>query len=163
MKKVSIVILTLFALSCEPPLVFTEEVSQEKAIAINGNEVTLDEVFESVKGNVVLIDVWATWCRDCIIGFPKLKELQEQYPNIEYLFLSVDRTDRAWKNGIRKYNLKGQHYFLPNGQKGALGDFLNSNWIPRYLILDKDGNIALFKAKSAKDKNIKLTLDKLTN
>ena len=89
--------------------------------------------------------------------------LDQTYPNIEYLFLSVDRTDRAWKNGIRKYNLKGQHYFLPNGQKGALGDFLNSNWIPRYLILDKDGNIALFKAKSAKDKNIKLTLDKLTN
>ncbi len=162
MKKLFLLSLLLIALSCgEPPIVFDEASKAEVAISLNGNENSLGEVLASYKGEIVLIDVWASWCADCLVGLPRLKELQVNYPQVKYVFLSVDRSQKAWKYAINKHEIQGDHYFMPDGQKGALNDFLNSNWIPRYLILDKDGNIAMYKAKRIKHPLVEETLKKL--
>lgn len=156
MKKIVylLIVLVVFASCGEPPLQFSEESLNEKAITLQGNEVTLKEILEAYKGQTVLIDVWASWCGDCIKGMPTVKEIQSNYTDVAYVFLSVDRNETAWKRGINRYNVVGDHYFLPKGQKGAFGDFLNSNWIPRYMVIDSDGAIKLFKAKKATDQRI---------
>ena len=51
--------------------------------------------------------------------------------------------------------MKGHHSFIKEGSNGPFADFLNSNWIPRYMVIDVDGSIKLFKAKKATDKRIK--------
>lgn len=159
MKKIYLIALTCLALSCgEPPIQFTEAALNEETLTLTGESITLGDVLETYSGKTVLIDVWASWCGDCVKGMPTVKTLQDEFPDVEFVFLSVDRSERAWKNGIKKYNVIGEHYFIPKGQKGALGDFLNSNWIPRYMILDKDGNIKLYKAKKATDNRIKVAL-----
>jgi hypothetical protein len=90
---------------------------------------------------------------------PKVKKLQGQFPEVIFLFLSVDTKTTSWKYGIEKYNIKGEHYNLPNGmKKGELVNFLNLGWIPRYLVLDENGKILLFKATDAADKKIKEAL-----
>ena len=154
-KSIFIVLIAFLALSCgEPPLQFSNEALAEEVIDLGGNTLTLSDVLDKYKGKKVLIDVWASWCGDCIQGMPKVKELQAEYNDVSFLFLSVDRGDVAWKRGIQRYNVVGDHYFLPKGQKGAFGDFLNSNWIPRYMVIDKDGSIKLYKAKKATDERI---------
>ena len=56
-------------------------------------------------------------------------------------------------------DIKGAHYNLPKGMKvGDFVDFLNLSWIPRYLVVDEKGNILLFKATNASDKNIRSAL-----
>ena len=57
----------------------------------------------------------ASWCKDCIVGFPKIKELQKEFPDVVFLFLSVDRSNASWQRAIKKYNLVGEHYNLPEG------------------------------------------------
>ena len=54
-------------------------------------------------GKVVVIDCWASWCGPCIRGFPKLKELHEQYhaEGLEILGLSVDESPDAAKEVYR--------------------------------------------------------------
>ena len=47
---------------------------------------------------------------------------------------------------------------MKSGPDGPFRKFLNSNWIPRYLVVDKQGNIKLFKAKKASDSRIKEAL-----
>ena len=147
----------------EPPTVFDEPSKAEETISITGVSKPLGEVLDAYKGEVVLLDIWASWCGDCIVGFPKLREFQKKYPEVQYVFLSVDRSEKAWRNALNKYKLQGDHYFMPEGQKGALNDFLNSNWIPRYLIINKDGSIATYKAKRITDPTIEKTLKTVIN
>jgi len=78
---------------------------------------TFREVLYQNKGKTILIDVWASWCKDCIVSLPDLEEVQKNFPEVSYVFLSVDRGNTAWKRAIEKYNLKGQHYNFPKGQK----------------------------------------------
>ncbi|WP_353780209.1 redoxin family protein [Winogradskyella sp. 3972H.M.0a.05] len=156
MKKIAFLsLIIVFFVSCgEPPLQFSEEALSEELTTLNGESLTLSDVLDQYKGKTVLIDVWASWCGDCIQGMPKVKELQAEFTDVDFVFLSVDRNDTAWKRGIQRYNVVGNHYFLPKGQKGAFGKFLNSNWIPRYMVIAEDGSIKLYKAKKATDERI---------
>jgi thiol-disulfide isomerase/thioredoxin len=156
MKKI-ILLLSLVLVSCnlESPKEFSKEALQEKIFALDDSSSTLEEIISQHKGKKILIDVWASWCRDCIKGFPALKNVQKEFPEVVYLFLSVDTKKSSWKYGINKYNLKGEHYNLPKGmKKGELVIFLNLGWIPRYLVIDENGKIQLFKATQASDSDI---------
>jgi thiol-disulfide isomerase/thioredoxin len=142
----------------EEPTYFSAEALNDTLISLDGNEYSLAETLERYKGKTILIDVWATWCKDCFVNLPVVKALQKQHPDVVFLFLSEDRSETAWKGGISKYQITGEHYFIKSGKDGPFADFLNSNWIPRYMVIDKEGKIKLFKAKKATDKRIKEAL-----
>src|ERR1700752_4347786 len=42
-----------------------------------------------LKGKVSIIDFWATWCEPCIAEIPKFNQLQEQYPNVQVIGITV--------------------------------------------------------------------------
>ncbi|MBS7321428.1 MAG: TlpA family protein disulfide reductase [Myroides sp.] len=139
------------------------------------NEVTLNKEFENVAGDKVsfenliakhhgkpiVIDVWASWCPDCIKGFPALKKLQQQYPETVYVFLSLDKTKDKWIEAIDKYELQGEHYYLNEKMKDEFGQSIQLDWIPRYIVVDSQGKIALKKAIVADDPILIDILDKL--
>ena len=110
--------------------------------------------WNSTRGKLY-IDVWASWCKDCRKSLPKVKELQQEFPEMSFVFLSLDKSLDTWKKGIQTYNLQGDHYFMQSGWKGAMGTFLDLDWIPRYLIIDPDGKIVVYKAIKTKDKNLR--------
>ncbi|NND26432.1 MAG: TlpA family protein disulfide reductase [Flavobacteriaceae bacterium] len=144
--------------SFEKPTLFSEEALNDTFKELDGNEIIFQQILDKHEGKTILIDVWASWCADCITGIPTVKTLQQEFPEVVFLFLSEDRTEAAWKRAIEKYKIEGEHYYMITGHDGPFGEFLNSNWIPRYMVIDKNGNIKLFKAKSAKDKRIKEAL-----
>lgn len=162
-KKISLLALLLLLVSCnfETPVKFSDKALNEQVYNLNDKVATFSQVLEKHKGKKILIDVWAAWCRDCIEGLPKVKKLQDQYPEVEFLFLSVDERVETWKRAVKRYNIKGEHYNLPKGmKKGDLVDFLNLGWIPRYLVINEKGDISLFKATNASDKDIVVALKK---
>lgn len=152
-KYIAILFL-LLSCNTEKPTQFSQEALQDTFITLDGTALPFQDILAQYKGKTVLIDVWASWCRDCIKGIPKVKKLQEEHSEVAYVFLSLDKTDSSWKNGIKKYQLSGDHYYMKSGWKGAFGKFLDLDWIPRYLVLDKEGNIKLFKAIKADDPKI---------
>ena len=77
------------------------------------------------------------------------------------MFLSLDKTKDKWQDAIKKYDLKGDHYYLNEKMKDEFGSSINLDWIPRYIVIDKDGKIALHKAIVANDSLLIQTLDKL--
>lgn len=152
MKKVNyllILLLSIFSCNTEVPTQFSEEALNDTFITPQGESVAFKDILEVYKGKTIVIDIWASWCGDCIKGMPKVKALQKDYKDVVYVFLSLDRSQGAWKRGIKKYNVKGAHYFMQSGWKGAFGNFVNLNWIPRYMVINKQGNIELFKAVKA--------------
>lgn len=153
MKKLFF-LLALVLVSCETPTQFTAESLQEKFTSLNQEEITFQSILDKHKGKKILIDVWASWCRDCIVSLPDLKKLQQENPEVSYVFLSLDRTTNSWKKGIDRFKIEGEHYFMKEGKKGEFGDFLNLWWIPRYVVVNESGEITLFKATKITDKNI---------
>ncbi|WP_347175183.1 TlpA family protein disulfide reductase [Polaribacter uvawellassae] len=156
----SLLSLVLIGCSFKSPSNFTEEALDDSFFEINNKSIQFKEILAKHKGQKILINVWASWCRDCVVGFPDLKEFQKNNPTVKYVFLSTNRSVFSWKKAIDKYDLKGDHYFLKNGLNSAFGDFLNSNWIPRYLVVNENGTLDLFKAKKITDKSIVEALKK---
>lgn len=152
-----VTILSTFS-SCAQPQQFSQEALQEKLTSINEEVVDFQDVLDKHKGKKIFIDVWASWCKDCLESIPKIKALQEQNPQVVFVFLSVDKKQTHWKSAINRLSLSGDHYFINKGFDGELSDFLNLNWIPRYLIIDESGTIEVFKATKTKDKQLKRSL-----
>ncbi|MFD1614357.1 TlpA family protein disulfide reductase [Gelatiniphilus marinus] len=158
MKKTIYLIILLFSIySCQTkaPTQFSEEALNDTFITLEGNNIAFKDILKTHKGKTIVIDVWASWCKDCIEGLPKVKTLQTEFKEAVYVFLSLDKSQDAWKKGIEKYNVNGAHYFMQSGWKGPFGNFINLDWIPRYMVINKTGNITLFNAIQADD-------DKLT-
>lgn len=144
--------------SCEAqpePTSFSDEALNDTFLSTEGESMSLKSILETHKGKTILIDVWASWCRDCIVGLPNLKALQSEYADVVFLFLSMDKTQKSWKNGIKKYNISGEHYFMPSGWDGPFSDFIDLDWVPRYMIIDEVGNIKLFRAIKVSDPKLK--------
>jgi len=156
MKKLLLIIITLFLTNCnfEKPTEFSEEALNDSLITLDGDKILFKSILNKYKGKKVVIDIWASWCRDCIKGLPKVTKLQKEHPEAAYVFLSLDRNTTEWKNGIQKYHVQGDHYFLKSGYEGNFGSFVNIDWIPRYMVIDEQGKIALFKAVKANDLRI---------
>jgi thiol-disulfide isomerase/thioredoxin len=142
---------------------FSADALAEPLTSFAGNKTTFEAVLESYQGNVVVIDVWASWCPDCIKGMPKLKKLQADFPAVKHVFLSYDKDEESWKNGIAKYDVMGDHYLISSDWKG--GGFKTAadiDWIPRYIIVDKTSEIALYRAIEADEEKLIQTLKNLT-
>lgn len=98
-----------------------------------------------LKGKYVYIDVWATWCAPCKAEIPYLKALEKEYQNknIQFVSISVDKPEahEAWKQMVEKEELGGIQLFADaNFESKFILDY-GINAIPRFILIDPDGNI----------------------
>lgn len=141
---------------------FTNEAQKDVMLTMDDSPIRFADVLQKYKGKTIVIDVWASWCPDCIKGMPKVEALQKQFPNAVFLFLSYDKTPESWKKGIEKYNVNGEHYLIQSKWKGgAFSTAIDLDWIPRYMVVDNNGAIALYRAIEADDETLITTLKKL--
>ena len=153
MKQLGLVFLFL-VIGCHNPTRFSNEALSEKFVSISQQDVTFQNILKKHQGNKILIDIWASWCRDCILTLPDLKQLQHENPKVHFVFLSLDKSKERWVKATDRLKIKGDHYFMAEGKKGTFGKFLGLWWIPRYMVINESGEITLFKATKITDKNI---------
>ena len=164
MKKIfSLLVIAFSFASCSQAqqTEFKEEALSNTMKTAENTDITFQEILKKYEGKTIVIDVWASWCSDCIKGMPKVKALQEKYPDVTYLFISMDKNYESWTKGIEKYDVQGEHYLTTDGMKGVFGKSINLDWIPRYMVVDKTGKIALFKVIEADDTKLIETLETL--
>ena len=164
MKKIFALFIAFVAISCtnaQQKTAFSKEALSETLLSTDGNQVAFKDILKKYKGKTLVIEVWASWCGDCVKAMPKIKELQANNPNVAYLFISMDKAADKWKRGIEKHELKGQHFMANDQMKGVFGKAIDLDWIPRYIIIDKKGKIVLYRAIETDFDKINETLKKL--
>jgi thiol-disulfide isomerase/thioredoxin len=166
MKKILMlfaIVMTTISCSNAQTKSFSNKSLKQNLTDTEGKEVKFKEVLERYTGKTIVMEVWASWCGDCVGAMPKVKELQEKNPNVVYLFVSMDKTFDKWKSGIEKHELKGEHYWVNDekGMKGSFGKSIDLDWIPRYIIINKNGEVVLYKAIETEFDKINATLKTL--
>jgi thiol-disulfide isomerase/thioredoxin len=140
---------------------FSKEALAENLLAFDGSQTAFKDILKKHQGKTIVIECWASWCSDCVKAMPKVKALQADHPNVDYVFVSMDKTADKWKLGIDKHELKGDHFMANDGMKGVFGKAINLDWIPRYIIIDKTGKIAVYRAIETDFETINSTLNSL--
>lgn len=123
----------------------------------------------SLKGNYVLLDFWASWCRPCRVENPTLVKAYEKYkdqkmegcgPGQSFTIYSVslDRDRNAWVNAIKQDNLTWP-YHVSDLQfwNSAAAKAYGINSIPANVLIDPQGKII---AKNLRGGNLMMALDK---
>ena len=128
-----------------------------KGITSSGDNFTLS----SLKGHVIYIDVWATWCRPCVEQFPASKRLQNEFgenDKVKFLFISIDKDLKKWRQALVKMKLGGIHINV-NGIR-IRKDYLMPG-IPSYILIDQSGRIVTAKAPNPSSGQVKNEIRKL--
>ena len=163
MKKIFVLFIAFITFSCTQAQkkAFSKEALSETLLSTDGNQVAFKNILKKHKGKTLVIEVWASWCGDCVKAMPKIKELQANNPDVAYVFISMDKAADKWKFGIEKHELKGDHFMANDQMKGVFGKAIDLDWIPRYIIIDKTGKIVIYRAIETDFDLINETLKKL--
>jgi len=108
-----------------------------KFTALDGREVDLAKM----RGKVVLIDFWATWCPPCRHIAPDIVDLYKKYHSqgLEIIGVSVDSDKQGLLDMVKKEGLVWPQYFDGKGADNELANKFGIEQFPTVWLLDKKG------------------------
>lgn len=140
-NKVSNEIIELFRKNCKNQE-YLEIINQD--LQPKTTPIVLQNIVKNYKNQLILVDFWASWCMPCREEFPSQKKLMEKYPNVAFVFISIDKSSTAWKKAMSEYGTmlhKDNSFLLVKSDKDQLLEKIKLATIPRYVLFGKDGNI----------------------
>jgi thiol-disulfide isomerase/thioredoxin len=140
-----------------------DEAPEIEMLGINGESMKLSDL----RGRVVLVDFWASWCGPCRHENPNIVEAYNKYNNakftnakgFEVFSVSLDKNKEAWKSAVKKDKLTWDYHvsdlkFWDN----AAAKLYKINSIPSNVLIDENGIII---GKNLRDVNLHMAIEKL--
>ena len=166
MKKVIYTPLVLFCILFSTIDFYAQEVG-EKAPEIEltsntGKKINLSDL----KGKVVLVDFWASWCGPCRRENPNVVEAFSKYhkskftnaKGFEVFSVSLDKNEQAWLEAIKKDNLTWDSHVWDKGGEFAKQYHITS--IPMAFLIDGEGKVVA-KGESLRGMGLHVEIEKL--
>jgi thiol-disulfide isomerase/thioredoxin len=97
----------------------------------------------SLRGKIVLVDFWASWCGPCRKENPNVRKIYAQYhaKGFEVFSVSLDDNKEAWIKAISDDHLEWNHVSELKKWQSAVVPLYDIKGIPMTVLLDKEGNI----------------------
>lgn len=96
----------------------------------------------ALRGKVIFMNFWASWCPPCLAEMPSLQKLYDKYQsdsNVVFLFINEDDNREAGLNYLRKHN-----FTMPLLQtSGAAPEIIYSGTLPTTTVISKNGEVLL--------------------
>ena len=134
-----------------PPVIIEEEVLKEFAPDF---EMTMEDgskkKLSDFQGQVVYLSFWASWCKPCINGFNKYRELRDDIESLGIVMLnvSIDESSEKWKSAITEHQPTGIHALVAHS---AVQDLYQMYSVPLYEIVGKKGQFLFLSDELGRD------------
>lgn len=103
--------------------------------SLDGDYVSLDDL----RGKVIVLDFWATWCGPCTSSVPDLRNLHRKYvtnPSFVMIGISADFDDQVWRTFTSQNNMLWTHY---RDQDRKIQRAFGIHAYPTYVVIDSEG------------------------
>lgn len=130
----------------------------------SGSKSTWSKLIAENKGKVIYVDFWASWCAPCKAEMPASQMLRKHYDHmaVTFVYLSLDEKRADWKNSATSLKLpEGTSYLVEGDFEAKLARDLKIKSIPRYLLINKSGQIILPDAPRPGESRLKLEIEQL--
>ena len=124
---------------CEPFMPFDRptdpfQAPEFRAVDTTGEEIALVDL----RGKVVLLNFWASWCRPCIAKLPLIQQLYEQYAadGLVIIGINLDRSERTMERILEDFNITFRQIFE---QAEEIADLYDVVGIPAMFLIDRQG------------------------
>jgi thiol-disulfide isomerase/thioredoxin len=113
---------------------------------LDGDPVGLAEL----KGKVIFLNFWATWCAPCLAELPDIENLYNRFDGQNVAFALISNEDpQKVRDFVKRKKYKKEHFYMIP-RSGSLPQIYHSDYIPTTFIIDKEGRI-VHKGVSAYD------------
>jgi peroxiredoxin len=105
---------------------------------IDGNTVSLSDL----KGSVVYVDFWATWCPPCRESFPWMESMHQRYQDLglQIVAISLDQKSDLIKSFLKSHNAS---FTILHDSEGGTAEAFEVKGMPSSYLVDRKGNIRM--------------------
>jgi thiol-disulfide isomerase/thioredoxin len=133
-------------------------------LTIENEPILLKDFINESKKEFYLLDFWATWCSPCVQEITIIKRKNIPLDKIGVISLSVDKI-KSFSKWLKKSNqlaLENSFQLLESDKNFKLIKDLEINEIPRFILINKTGEIIQINFKKPSDKDFEQLLIRLT-
>lgn len=137
----ALLLLVSFPLKAKGEPVMNDPITYNLTLKNQHGEITK---MSDLKGKVVFINFWATWCPPCIAEMPNINKLYQQYQDDDQVVFLMISLDKKFDTAIKFWEQKKYDFDIQEPQN-AIPKVFNTKGIPNSYVLGKDGEIEFRK------------------
>lgn len=89
-----------------------------------------------LRGQVVVLNLWASWCAPCVEELPSLLQMQQELPGIKVVAISLDQDDTVYRRFLTQHDV---HLVTVRDPDGRINSLYGTAQIPETYVIDRQG------------------------